>query len=263
MKKSREAWTIAILGLLCFITIWELVARWLGPTKLPSPLTIFSGLVSTFNYSLRISIQGGGEGGFKPHIFYTAQRTLTGSFAGIVMGIGVGLAMGWSRRLRMAIELPLEAIRTIPPLVLIPFFLMWFGRGPRAQFSILALYCFFMLTINTLEAINNVRPSRLNFALTLGASRGQVFRTVVLPSIVPELTGGIRVAIGTSWGIQVVAELMGTPWGIGKVFELSRALQALDLIIIGIMWITILAVITDLTFLSLARYITRWAPRVS
>lgn len=263
MKKKGETWIIAIVGVVCFVAAWHVVALLLGPTKLPSPFTVFSECLSTFNYSLRISIQGGGEHGFRPHILYTLQRTLTGSFAGIAIGIGVGLAMGWSRRLRLALELPLEGIRTIPPLVLIPFFLMWFGRGPRAQFSVLALYCFFMLTINALEAVNDVRPSHVNFALTLGATRGQIFRTVVLPSIIPELTGGIRVAIGTSWGIQVVAELMGTPWGIGKVFELSRALQALDLIIVGIIWITILAVITDLAFLSLAKYITRWVPRAS
>jgi NitT/TauT family transport system permease protein/sulfonate transport system permease protein len=92
------------------------------------------------------------------------------------------------------------------------------------------------------------------------ASKRQVYRTVVFPAIIPELVGGIRVAIGVSWGIQIVTELMGAQQRVGQVFSMAMPMQALDLIIVGVLWITILAATTDLLFVWAARIITRWVP---
>jgi NitT/TauT family transport system permease protein/sulfonate transport system permease protein len=86
----------------------------------------------------------------------------------------------------------------------------------------------------------------------------QAYHTVVFPAIIPELIGGIQVAIGISWGIQIVTDLMGAQQGMGQVFSIAMPMQALDLIIVGILWITILAATTDLLFVYAARIITRW-----
>jgi ABC-type nitrate/sulfonate/bicarbonate transport system permease component len=137
---------------------------------------------------------------------------------------------------------------------------MWFGPNTTAQLSMLIFYCFIMLVVNTTEAIKNVDPVYSKFAYTLGAPRGRVFRNVILPATVPELVGGIRVIIGVSWGIQIVAELMGSPKGLGQVFSMSVSLQALDIIIPGIMWIALLAYIVDQFFIRVAGFMTRWAP---
>jgi ABC-type nitrate/sulfonate/bicarbonate transport system permease component len=137
---------------------------------------------------------------------------------------------------------------------------MWFGPTQTAQLTMMAFYCFFMLLINTVSAIANVNPVYVNYASTLGASKAQVYRTIILPAIIPELVGGIRVAIGVSWGIQIVTELMGAQQGMGQVFSMAMPMQALDLIIAGILWITLLAATTDLLFVWVARGVTRWVP---
>jgi ABC-type nitrate/sulfonate/bicarbonate transport system permease component len=86
------------------------------------------------------------------------------------------------------------------------------------------------------------------------------YRTVVFPAIIPELVGGTRVAIRISWGIQIVTELIGAQQGMGQVFSMVMPIQPLDLIIVGVLWITILAATRDMLLVWAARIVTRWVP---
>jgi len=242
------------------LAVWKGLSLGLGEFKLPAPETILRAMFVDLIQSPILEMQGGGSNGIWPHLLYTFERTLLGSAIGILLGVVVGLLIGYSQWLRLLVEAPIETMRTIPPLAAIPFFLMWFGPTQTAQLSMVVFYCFFMLLINTVSAIANVNPVYVNYASTLGASKGQVYRTVVLPAIIPELVGGIRVAIGVSWGIQIVTELMGAQQGMGQVFSMVMPMQALDLIIVGVLWITILAAATDLLFVWAARVVTRWVP---
>ena len=108
--------------------------------------------------------------------------------------------------------------------------------------------------------MSNVNPVLPTFAATLGASRNRIFLTVVLPALVPAIVGGLRVAVGIAWGVQIVAELMGGKLGMGRVFSAMISFQALDAIIVGIIWISLAAALVDLALVLLLRRITRWAP---
>lgn len=249
-----------ILGLVLFVALWWAAALKLGRTRLPAPDVVFSRFFTALTWSRELIIQGGGKHGFAPHLWYTFTRTIFGASIGIALGISVGLAMGWSQKLSYVLSPPLEAIRTIPPLAAAPFFLMWFGPTPSAQMGMLVFYCFLMLVINTTSAIRTVPPVYLQLAMTQGANRGQAFRTVILPAIVPALVGGIRVAIGVSWGIEIVVEMLGAPKGMGQIFAMLLSLQSLDLIMAGIIWIALMAVAVDFVFTRFARHITRWMP---
>jgi len=263
MERNSDGWRKQLLrvgGILLALAVWKGLSLWLGEFKLPAPETILRVMFVALVQSPILEMQGGGSNGIWPHLLYTFERTLLGSMIGILLGVVVGLLIGYSRWLRLLVEAPIETMRTVPPLAAIPFFLMWFGPTQTAQLSMMVFYCFFMLLINTVSAIANVHPIYVNYASTLGASKGQVYRTVVLPAIIPELVGGIRVAIGVSWGIQIVTELMGAQEGMGQVFSMVMPMQALDLIIVGVLWITILAAATDLLFVWAARVVTRWVP---
>ena len=142
-------------------------------------------------------------------------------------------------------------------------FLMWFGRGTIGQLIMLVFYCSLMLLFNTLTAIKNLNPIYTEFAYTLGAKKMHVYRTIVLPGILPENIGGMRVVIGFSWGIQIVAELMGSPKGMGQVFTMMVSYQAVEVILAGILWISLIAFIIDFTFNKLASFITRWSLSVN
>ena len=130
-----------------------------------------------------------------------------------------------------------------------------------SQYIMLISYTFLTLTVYTYEAIKNVDPLIIKYAQTVGANKNQIFRTVVLPSIIPELIGGIRVSIALSWSIAVVSELLGAKFGIGKIFSMMLVAQGLDIIIISIIYVTFIAALTDQIFLTISNYFTRWVDR--
>jgi ABC-type nitrate/sulfonate/bicarbonate transport system permease component len=229
---------------------------------MPSPSTVGSGLIPYLTASAKIEAQGGGSGGILPHLQASVVRVYFGGAIGIALGVSAGLVMGWSRWLRELLQGPIEVLRAVPPLALAPFFLIWYGPTARTQYQLIVLYLFLAMVITTVAAIRNVSPVHQQYAATMGASRLQIYRTVVLPAIVPELVAAIRVGIALAWGIAVVAELLGARKGIGNVFSMMLSAQGLDIIMVGIIYVTIIALISDLVFLWLANWMTRWVDRV-
>lgn len=265
MEKRLRRWqklALGAFGIVLTLAIWESLSFWLGEFKLPRIQTVGTAMLGDLVQNPILEMQGGGSNGIWPHLLYSFERTLMGGAIGVILGFLFGLLIGYDWRVRFLVEAPIETMRMIPPLAAIPFFLMWFGPTETAQLSMTAFYCFFMLVINTVSAIVNIDPVYTNYARTLGASRAQVYRTVVVPAIVPELVGGVRVVIGVAWGIQIVTELMGAQQGMGQVFSMAIPMQALDLIIVGILWITLLAAATDFLFVLVARRFTRWLPQL-
>jgi ABC-type nitrate/sulfonate/bicarbonate transport system permease component len=261
--RRRDLMRLAPLsGVAAAVAAWWLVAAVVGPSRLPTPGQQLLTLWEVLWHSPVLAAQPGGTGRLTADLGYTTLRCVTGVTAGSAVGVLVGLGMGWSQRLGAFLGLPIEVFRTIPPLAAIPFFLMWFGPAPLTQFLLLVFYSFLRVVINTVEAIRNVPPVLRQHAEALGASPGQVYRTVVLPAVVPELVGGVRVALAASWGLQIVAELLGSPAGIGKLFAYLVPLLRPDLIIALILWTTLVAVAIDqLVLVPLARWGTRWVPR--
>ncbi len=255
----RRNW-IQLPGIVVFLIIWEVMAIILGPFKLPS---IFVIIPRFFKYITNIdllAIQGGGNQGFLPHLFNTMTKTLIGAFSGITIGITIGFIISYNPYAKAILKHIIGALRTIPPLAAIPFFIMWFGPTQEAQMAMLVFYSSVMLIVNTVNAVANVDKVYINYAYTLGASKKRAYANIILPMIMPEIIGGVRVALGISWGIQIVTELMGSPKGMGQVFSMTIPMQALDIIICGILWITLLAIVTDLIVTRTARWFTRWMP---
>ena len=249
------------LGFALILAAWIAFAEWLGPARLPSPAAVASRLFEILVRSPEIAAQGGGSQGITPHFTASIVRVLVGGAIGMSLGVAVGLAMGWIRGLRDFIQPPIEILRAVPPLAIAPILLIWFGPTATSQYVMLIGYTFLAIVINTLEAIRNVPPVHVQYARTMGASRGQVFRTIVLPAIVPELVGAIRVGIALSWGIAVVTELLGAPLGIGKVFSMMLTAQGLDIIIISILYVSLVALATDRLIVLAGGRVTRWLPR--
>ncbi|HLL49320.1 MAG TPA: ABC transporter permease subunit [Thermomicrobiales bacterium] len=255
---SRLVW--GLLGVVLAAAVWQTAAARLGPYRLPPLETILPQVFPLLRESTLLEFQGGGSEGLWPHLRHTILFTLAGSAVGVTVGIVTGLAMARWGRFRTAAELPIEVLRTIPPLAAIPFFLIWIGTTPLGQLMMVGFYTFVMLVVTTLNAAANVDPIYPRFAATLGADQNRIFRTVIFPAMVPTIAGGIRVAVGVALGVQVVAELMGGRQGMGQVFSMMISFQALDVIIVGIFWIAVAAVIIDLVLVWCIRRLTRWTP---
>lgn len=250
------------LGIALTLAVWELAAGRLGPHRLPGLGQVLTQLFPLLTESRVLSFQGGGDRGYLPHLLHTIGFTLFSSTIGACAGVLTGLAMARSNLVRAITEVPIELLRTIPPLAAIPFILIWLGPGDPAQVLMVSYYAFVMMVVTTLNAAANVDPVLTTFAATLGADRNRVFRTVVMPAMLPAVVGGMRVALGIAWSVQVVAELMGGRYGMGRVFSAMISFQALDAIIVGIIWIAAAAALFDAILIRIARRATRWMPAV-
>jgi ABC-type nitrate/sulfonate/bicarbonate transport system permease component len=249
---------LSLVGLAALVVVWLLLSPELGPLRLPSISATWHGIVDHFFNSPIIAAQGGGSSGLWPHLLATTARTLAGVTIGGLIGVSIGLVAANSNRFRWLVTPPLDMLRVTPSLVAAPFLILWFGVSDVAQIGLVAFYTLLVLQVNTLTAIANLPPQYASFASTLGASRRRILRTVTVPGIIPELIGGLRVALQLAWGLAIVSELIGAQRGIGRMMESVRQLFRFDLIFAAIVLIAVVAVLIDL-LMKLALYrATRW-----
>ena len=191
--------------------------------------------------------------------FFVSLQTLTiGMGLGSLVGIGIGLAIGYSHVARSIFEFPLDLLRPVPVLALIPLFVLWFGIGTLPQVLLIAVGVVLLLSLSTIESIRNVPETYIRAARTLGASRSMVYRTVVIPAIVPPMVASLRYAVAISWGLLVAAEYTGSRNGLG--YQMIARQQYLDTAgILAIVFVfSVLAIVTDRIMRVGLRHMTRW-----
>ena len=169
---------------------------------------------------------------------------------------------GYSPTIRRFFEATLDnLVRPVPFFALIPLFVLWFGIGMAPQIGLVAIGIFLLLSLTTLEAVRNVPQIYVRAALTLGASRFHVYRTTVIPAIVPHLIGSIRLGAAYAWGLDVAAEYAGSQDGLGFIMIIRGAyLDTASITFIVLVYCS-LAIIFDQTVRYVSTRLTRWSPR--
>ena len=191
----------------------------------------------------------------------TFRMVLLGLGIGGVLGLTVGLLFGYSRWARDLLEFSLDALRPVPLFATIPLFLVWFGSGMAPQVALIASGVFLLLTIITTEAVRNVPHIYVRAALTSGATRPHIYRTVVIPAILPHILAGLRLAVIGAWGLDVAAEFMGTQQGLGYLMIVrNRYLDTAGVLVLVFMFAAF-AITSDFILRAVAKRFTRWAPR--
>jgi NitT/TauT family transport system permease protein len=256
MRALRSASPILLLFL-----GWGCAYLVLGRGLLPGPVSALHLLLASALSDPIISAQGGGSWGYAPHVFSTLWHVLLGAGGGILAGVTLSLlAAQWPLWLTAADTL-LETIRTIPPLIFVPFAAIAFSGSDLVQLVSVAVYATLMTSVYTLTAIGNLQPNLLQLSTLLGANKYRRTITVQLPAILPWLIGPVRFVLAFSLGISVVAEYLASPTGIGRVMKYVMALSDISLIMVGVLWTVALAFLLDgITVLSFSVFI-RWTGR--
>jgi NitT/TauT family transport system permease protein len=207
MKKLRmRLGSLLLLAALLFA--WEIAcqALELPALVLPAPSAVAQSLW-----------QGLATGYFWPHLRATALELLLGVVTGCLVGFGAGIALAESTLLRRLLMPYVVATQVIPKLALAPLFVLWFGFGMTSTVVITALICFFPLMENTLTALQQVPPERLELFRMLGATRTQTLWRLKLPSGLPSILAGLRVAVVLALVGAVVGEFIGASQGLGAL----------------------------------------------
>lgn len=195
------------------------------------------------------------------HMLATSLRALAGFAIGSMVGIVIALAMGWSRVFLAIINPFILLIKPIPVLALIPIFILWFGLGEWGKILYIALGCFFIIVVISSEAIRNVNKIYIWAGQALGCKRGAIYRRVILPSIIPGIIGGLRVAITTAFPFCIAAEFLGAQKGLGSYLIKAEVHLTISKMIAGVVAITVLVIIFDKVVRLLVKNLTIWSER--
>jgi NitT/TauT family transport system permease protein len=241
-------WTVSGLLMLILLAVWEAAARYLGLSALvlPAPSQITQSLV-----------QGMASGYLLPHLQATALQLMLGVLLGCSFGFLAGVAMAesaWARTLCMPYIL---ISQVVPKLALMPLFILWFGFGIASTVVITALVCFFPLLETTLTSLQRIAPERLELFRMLGASRTQTLWRLKLPTGLPGILAGLRVAVMLGLVGAVVGEFIGASKGLGALVIAAQGSMDTPLMF------AVLAVISllGLTTYQLTLWLERWLLR--
>jgi ABC-type nitrate/sulfonate/bicarbonate transport system permease component len=224
---------------------------------LPS-LAIYSEFSTNLNDLSKQDSFLGGVAAIAIHSVYTLARFFSGMVCGLVLGIGLGLATTLSEIARRALAPLVDYLRTVPLLALITVFLIWFGNQEAGKFIFMTFVITVIIFSNTVAAIRNLDPIYARFARTLGATRFAIVKTVILPGILPELTGGVRVILATGWAIVLAAEYIAAQNGLGYILIQSQLYFAPDRMVVILLVFMLYSVLINYGAMELTTYLNRW-----
>ena len=199
----------AFIGPLSLLLIWYLISafQWVNPFFLPSPWSVFLELKK-----LLLSQ------GVYPHLGQTLYRMFSGYFLAILLGIPLGIIVGYWEKVYNSLEFVIEFFRGFPATSLFPLFMLAFGIGDAAKIAIVIFSCSLVITINTLYGVRNSSKTRRMVAETMKANNTYIFARVILPDALPYITAGLRTALSLTIIIVVILEMfIGTDKGLGHL----------------------------------------------
>ena len=225
---------------------WQMEPIWL-----PAPEAVWGRIVE-------ISQQGYQNSTLFEHLGWSLFRVVVGFICGALVGIPLGYAMGLSNWFRGWFDPIVEFMRPVPPLALIPLVIIWAGIGEVGKIILLFLAALWIMTIAARAGVSGVNITKVHAAYSLGASKGQIMRHVIMPNSLPEIFTGARVAMGVCWGTVVAAELVAAEKGAGMMIMVASKFQLTDIVIMGIILIGIIGYGIDILMRKAEDYLVPW-----
>ena len=241
-KKNVLYFCISIFSLSLFVFVWWLITDGLGifPAKaLPSPQKV----ITTF---IAKCTKRAPDGGTMPeHIIASLKLALYGFFLGAVIGIPVGIAMAWNHKADLLITPIFNFLRPIPPIAWIPLMLIFFGIGQTAKAAVIFVSTVTNCILNSYSGIKQSKNVHLWVAQTFGASRWQMLYKVAIPSALPMIFAGLSLSMNLAWMSLVAAEMLAADKGLGYLIQYARMMARTDLVIVGMIVITVIGAILN------------------
>lgn len=251
-ERTRQA-VISIAVLFAAIAIWWTLSilRIFPSYALPGPVQVWQAFIGL------LQVGFGGQP-LITDIGVSLYRIVVGFILASVIGIPLGIAMGRTRWVYQVIDPFVEFFRPVPPLAYIPVLVVWFGIGQSPKIILITVGTLPIIIINALSGVKSIPPVRLKVAESLGANKRQILYRVVLPSALPEIFTGLRVANGVAWTCLVAAELVAANSGLGWLVESAGQALRVSIVLVGIVLIGISGYGTELIVRLLERVLVPW-----
>jgi len=253
-KENIKYILLSIAGILSFLIIWQLAVMlgFIDEKMLPAPTKILETLI----YKINNKPPDGNVLGV--NILASLQVALSGFLTAIIIGVPLGLCMGWWIYADRFIRPIFELIRPIPPIAWIPLVVVWMGVGLQAKALIIFFTAFVPCVINSYTGIKLTNQTLIDVSKTFGAPNREIFFKVGVPSSLPMVFAGIRVALGNSWSTLVAAEMLAASAGLGYMIQIGRTVARPDIVIVGMVVIGAVGAILSMVLTRAEKYFLRW-----
>lgn len=229
-RENRKYFTMSCVSMIIFIAIWELVTdifRVFPSYSLPSPVQV----IQVFVKKLYQTSPDGSVLGV--HILASLEVVVSGFLLAALVGIPLGILMAWYKPVDMWVKPVFDFLRPIPPIGWVPIMVIIFGIGIWSKIMVVFISAFIPILLNSYSGIKQTKEVHINVARTFGAKKRVILWKVAIPTSMPMIFTGLKVALGVGWMTLVAAELVAATKGVGYMLQIARTIGRSDIIVMG------------------------------
>ena len=253
VRRNLSTRWVSVLTLAALLTLWWAVTATglIEPLFLPPPSAVLQKgwLLATTGYM---------DATLWQHLGASLNRIGLGLGFAVLTAVPVGIAIGSNRIARGILDPLIEFYRPIPPLAYLPLIVIWCGIGELSKVLLIYLAIFAPIAIATATGVRTVDPAKVRAAQSLGATRAQLIRHVILPSALPDILTGMRIGLGVGWSTLVAAELIAATSGLGFMVQSAAQFLVTDVVVLGILVIALIAFAMEMGLRALQRKLVPW-----
>ncbi|HWQ74281.1 MAG TPA: ABC transporter permease [Syntrophomonas sp.] len=201
--QSNDKWKGALYSLVLVLIVWQALAMLLKIPIIPSPTAVLVDLLQIF------------KGRMELHLLYSLGRILAGIAISLVLGVSIGLLMGYFAKADKILSPLVYFTYPVPKIALLPVVMLLFGLGEASKLIMIVLIIVFQIIVTARDAVRGIPPEMFRSLQSLGAGKGQIFKEIIIPASLPEVLTSTRLALGTAVSILFFTETFGTEYGMG------------------------------------------------
>jgi len=257
-RPVRQALLAAVLPV-AFLVLWAVAVRrrWVPEGIVPSPEQVvrswYVWIVGQSGFTLSPY-----SGTWVDTVLFSGRRVLQGFGLAALVGIPLGILIGWSRLVRNVVDPSIQMLRPIPITAWLPFSIAVFGIYDASALFLIGLGAFYPIVVNTTHGVRDTSRVLIRAARMLGASEPTILFKVVFPSALPAIFTGLRLGAGIAWTAVIVAEIVAVKSGLGYVLWDAYYVSRMDICVAAMISVGALGFLTDRALHAVSRRVLRW-----
>jgi NitT/TauT family transport system permease protein len=235
VKQRHEAIVLPFLVAIGFVILWHIGVKVSGSDIFPTPFQVVSAMAELVQNGVLI-----------PYIVASLFRVSSGFLLALIVGVPLGLFLGWFGRAFFAFNPVIQVMRPISPIAWIPVSILWFGVSDMAPIFLIFLASLFPIVTAATAAVQNIPLVYLRAARNFELKGLMLFQKIILPATLPQIITGVRLALGVAWLVVVAAEMIAVNSGLGYlIIDARNAGKRYDLVVAGMVLIGAIGLILD------------------
>ena len=243
MRARYEQLVLPLMIAGLFLLTWHFAVKLSGNAIFPTPFKVLTGMIELVRRGVLVK-----------YVVASLFRVASGFLLALIVGIPLGLLIGWFGRAFKAFNPAIQVLRPISPIAWIPVAILWFGVSDVAPIFLIFLASLFPIMTSSIAAVQNIHLVHLRAARNFGVGGLTLFKKIIFPASLPQIITGVRIALGVAWLVVVAAEMIAVNSGLGYlIIDARNAGMRYDLVVSGMVLIGLIGLMLD----SLVRQLER------